>query len=993
MIEGRVFNAATGNALVNARVTLDGTNREAITDESGSYRFSDVPAGAAGLRVGYLGMESATATVSVPAGGSVAREFELKYAPAGRPDMPITLDAFTVNVDREMSAQALSMNEQRQSASIKNVVAMDEYGDRKGSVGQFMEFLPGVSVEFAGSNPHTLSLRGFPGQFTGITMDGAAMTSTFADTSRVQRLEEVSSVNVSRVEVTKVPTPDMPATGLGGSVNLISRSGFETKRRKVAFDFYTSFHSWEGLTFDGGAPGDSRMTSPGHIQPSGEVTLIQPLNDRLALTVGIARHWEHKPMESGTQETDETGEWNLVNLFQRQSQWNSLHQVRSNQSAQVQIDWRAGPNDTFTFGYRFRESALVTNRSVLTFNYGAGATGGPTFTQGAATGVGTVTMNGSGENVYIPTENRLYTLKYRHRSGAWRLDGAFSYAGSATDRLDIDKGFFNTTPAQISNVVIRGEDIPSSGGIIPTKYSATTRTATPVDLLDGGNYAIGQGVSNQADWNMHRTTARIDLARDFSFRNPVTVKTGLALDSSERDNRRHQSTWAFRPNGATDVTSRLASNFDVFDDAFNAEGPTLYGRHVRWFSGRKLYELFRQRPDWFVLNEPLAHQNFVNSSREMSEAVSAAYVRLDLRLLKNRLWIATGVRFERTDTEGRGALNDPNALYRRDASGNFVLSGGQRVLITADPLEQAKLRFRERGAHARQHYSGFYTSLNATFEISDKLLLRGAYAQTLGRPGLNFIIPGTTVSEPTVVNPTITVSNTGLEPWTADSFDLSLESYQIKDGVGSVGVFHKSIRNFFGRIREPATAELLAQYGIADDPIYQNYELVTNINVGAATVRGVEFSYRQSLTFLPEWARGMQAFVNATRLEVEGDNRADFDGFNPETYAAGLSLVRPRYFVKFTASYQGDKRLGAVAANVANGLPADTFRYQAARTRLSVSAQYSFTKRYSVYFSLLDLGGYVQDQQRYAPGTPDYAKNQRRQELGYYTTLGVRGSF
>src|SRR5262245_51414231 len=47
VVEGRVFNAATGNALVNARVTLEGANRTVITDEGGSFRFTGVPAGEA----------------------------------------------------------------------------------------------------------------------------------------------------------------------------------------------------------------------------------------------------------------------------------------------------------------------------------------------------------------------------------------------------------------------------------------------------------------------------------------------------------------------------------------------------------------------------------------------------------------------------------------------------------------------------------------------------------------------------------------------------------------------------------------------------------------------------------------------------------------------------------------------------------------------------------------------------------------------------------
>jgi hypothetical protein len=46
-----------------------------------------------------------------------------------------------------------------------------------------------------------------------------------------------------------------------------------------------------------------------------------------------------------------------------------------------------------------------------------------------------------------------------------------------------------------------------------------------------------------------------------------------------------------------------------------------------------------------------------------------------------------------------------------------------------------------------------------------------------------------------------------------------------------------------------------------------------------------------------------------------------------------------------------------------------------------------------VYASVVDLGGFVQDLRRYAPTTPYYAQPTRRQELGFYTNVGVRGSF
>src|SRR5262245_51493319 len=74
VIEGRVFNAATGSALANARVTVEGTGREAVTDGSGEFRFTGVPVGPTQLNVNYLGMASQKATVNVSAGGAARQE-------------------------------------------------------------------------------------------------------------------------------------------------------------------------------------------------------------------------------------------------------------------------------------------------------------------------------------------------------------------------------------------------------------------------------------------------------------------------------------------------------------------------------------------------------------------------------------------------------------------------------------------------------------------------------------------------------------------------------------------------------------------------------------------------------------------------------------------------------------------------------------------------------------------------------------------------------
>src|SRR5258705_3422615 len=130
---------------------------------------------------------------------------------------PLKLDPFLVTSTRETNGSNIAINEQRYAANVKNVVASDAFGDvTEGNVGELMKFLPGVTVDYVAADVRAISVRGLGANFTGVSQDGARLAS--GETSRTFQLEQVSINNISRVEVTKVPTPDMPADSMGGSV-------------------------------------------------------------------------------------------------------------------------------------------------------------------------------------------------------------------------------------------------------------------------------------------------------------------------------------------------------------------------------------------------------------------------------------------------------------------------------------------------------------------------------------------------------------------------------------------------------------------------------------------------------------------------------------------------------------------------------------------------------------------------------------------------------
>ena len=161
VVTGRVLNAATGQYLTNARVSVAGTELVAFTDQSGIYHLVGVPGGALVLHVFYTGLEPQDLSIHAPAGGVVAQDVSLvmRTEDDHRPGV-VRLKRFVVSDSPEMDAESIAINDQRFSPNIKNVVAAGSFGDiAEGNVGEFIQYLPTVSPHFADPTIPSISVR------------------------------------------------------------------------------------------------------------------------------------------------------------------------------------------------------------------------------------------------------------------------------------------------------------------------------------------------------------------------------------------------------------------------------------------------------------------------------------------------------------------------------------------------------------------------------------------------------------------------------------------------------------------------------------------------------------------------------------------------------------------------------------------------------------------------------------------------------------------
>ncbi len=1003
-IQGRVLNPRTGEYLEGARLTVAGTSLEAFTDSAGSYRLAPVPAGAADVTVFYTGSAPQTVRVEVTSGATATRDFSLGGSPS-RPDgSTVKLDAFRVETSREMDAAALAINEQRFSSNIKNVLSTEEFGNvSEGNVAEFLKFLPGVTIDYTGGNARDISINGVPSDNVPVTLDGFSIASApGAATGRSVASDMISVNNLSRIEISYSPTPESQGSALAGSVNMVPRSAFERVRPVLNASMYFILrdNAREFHKVPGPKPSPTRNVHPGF-----DISYVAPVNKRFGYTLSAGTSTNYSPQDNSTMT------WRGVqsatngttfphttpgNPYLSQYLVQDAPKVTTRRSFGVSVDYKFTERDRVTLGFQYSSfdgQYLVSN---VTFNVGAVAPGAFSVdaVRGTA-GAGVLTSAHQERNRFNRT--RMPTIVWRHDGPVWKGDLGFGYSLQDDGNPDLRQGYFRNVTMQRSNVTIDFNRIfYLRPGEIAVRDGQSGATVDPYALA---NYALAS-TTTQDDVNVDRQrSAYGSLRRSFATRLPFSLKAGFDLRQSMRDLRGGTGTYSFlgRDGRASTVPAGGDDSPVPFFDPIYSQRVLPFGfPRLETPSNRKIYEHWVANPGQYSLNTNTFYRNQVAASKRAEELISSLYVRGDLGLLQNRLKLVGGIRAEQTNVEGEGPLSDPTLNYQRDAQGR-ILRGATGapllVLPTTNALGVSQLTYLDRGARTTKEYLRLFPSLNASYNVRENLIARVAYYHSVGRPNFNqyaggFTLPDTS-NPPSSAN-RITLNNAAIKAWSARTVNVRLEHYLEGVGQFSVGAFRRNIENFFGATVFAPTQEFLALYDI-DPGEYGGYDVATQYNVpGVVRTEGLDFNYKQALTFLPPWGRGVQVFANATSQRVIGDATISFPGFIPRSMNWGVSFTRPRYNVRVNWNYRGTSRNNLVTgASIEPG----TFNWTSKRLYVDVVGEITLRRGIALFYNFRNIGDATEDVKIYGPSTPAVARFRQRVDYASLWTIGLKGTF
>lgn len=272
-------------------------------------------------------------------------------------------------------------------------------------------------------------------------------------------------------------------------------------------------------------------------------------------------------------------------------------------------------------------------------------------------------------------------------------------------------------------------------------------------------------------------------------------------------------------------------------------------------------------------------------------------------------------------------------------------------------------------------YTDVLPSAVAKLELNSDLFLRLGYSKVIARPNTRDLAVALDVDPKEF---SATAGNPKLEPFRADQIDASIEWYGEDQTSVTVGVFIKNIDTFI--VTETSQEQLP---GFGDD----TYLVQRKFNGEGGDVKGVEITYQQPFTFLPEPFDGFGLLFNYALIDSSTDLVNSRTGkelpifglsennFNVISYFEN-DVVSARIAYNWRDEYVSTIGAGGAAVFV------DDF------ASLDVSFRYNFTEDISVDLDAVNLLNEKQDQY---VGTPD--AQWVWADTGTRFTLGIRVNF
>lgn len=837
----------SGEILPGASVLVKGSTRGASTDINGAYLLQNIPQGRQEIRVSYLGYEDVVKTLEIEAGKTLIYDVVMK-------NLAQSIEQVTVTAI--IDGQQRALNQQKMADNQIQVLSADQIGLFPDlNVADALKRVSGVT-----SDGESISLRGTPGNFTNINMNGEQLVGTGEGGYRTPSLAFIPSDVLASMEVQKTLLPSNDGDAIGGVINLRS-SEARSLAPRFNIELGPGYNFLREKMMYNGKAGYEQRFRPTKLNPYGTFGISAKYSyfnswsgyDRLD-----ANAWLEKEVAVG----DEAVKQYMPTDFRyRYVETNSVRHGGS-----VVLDWAPSVNTKFvllgSFNSYANESDRHRNRNRFRGSYWSLADQEGYGPDAVATDRVQQTVQFT--DVDEKTTNYNLQLTGETVAGNWKIDGAVGYTASKTIYESMAYTF-STPDYRANNKAISGT------GPEPLKFAKGTRVGYVPDvtspyltmdyLIDGLGGAESRFLTGVEQWN-HTTEGENFTARANASYNHFVGGKASVLSFGAKVKMLHNNGFSptdggnytySLPKGAYGDEALAMRNFlrsELMSDNY-LDGHMHYTYAL---DGDRL-NAFRQRK----YDGKMTENN--NTAREQSDAywfdaresIYAAYVMEKIQLRK--LMILAGARVEYNKVKYKA-----NDIFSYDASVDLGQYPSGQLPDAEEPVYTA---YTKSLAADSKSYTQVLPNIQFKYDLSHSTVFRLAYTTGYARPNAIDLVPKTSRNINAGI---ITVGNPDLEASYSHNLDFMGEHYLSNVGLISGGFFLKHIDKFHYLSQMPLPEDNRYFY---DDSPYSM--LRKQMNGRTATVYGAEVTLNSSLTFLPGFLRNLVFTGNYTYVHSSAE--------------------------------------------------------------------------------------------------------------------------
>ena len=238
-IGGTVTDQA-GAVLQGAEISIPSPILTASTDEEGRFYINDLAPGSYNLTVTYVGLAPFTTSVTVNAGQTTNVDAHLRVASRG--------ETVVVTAARA-SAEAEALNVERSADNLLQVMPSEIITSLpNANLADALGRLPSVTLERDEGEGKYVHVRSLEPRLTNTTVDGVNVPSEEPGVRQI-KFDAIPSGLVDSVQISKTLQANMEGDGIGGSVNLVTRTATDTPTFEVeGLGGYTPIENGRGNT-------------------------------------------------------------------------------------------------------------------------------------------------------------------------------------------------------------------------------------------------------------------------------------------------------------------------------------------------------------------------------------------------------------------------------------------------------------------------------------------------------------------------------------------------------------------------------------------------------------------------------------------------------------------------------------------------------------------------------------------------------------------------